>query len=74
MKGHRYCWPYETTENGPFWTHTNNKKQILKVIKNVVKMSNYDWIRLQKKYSQLMMKFDYQNKSLFKELKLIMKR
>ena len=68
-KIHRFAWPSDLPENGPFWTNFANKKDFLRIMDYLFSVSDEDWFKNVEQYSPKCMYYDEGNLKFLKEMK-----
>ena len=68
---YRYGWPNKFPRKGPFWAYSFKKKEIWRVLNFITKVDNRTWKKLQKKYVDPIIIYDYGNKKLKRIFKKI---
>ena len=56
-----FGWPNKFGANGPFWTNLTKESYVNKLMDQVWKMSNQNWIKISKKYSKKLMVYNPNN-------------
>ena len=70
----KFGWMEKLRNNGPFWTHLNNKKQLKRIYNTVVNIDYSKWKKVSKKYEKKIMPFDEKNKIFNKIIKKIVNK
>ena len=67
-KNFRYAWPENIPLKGPFWTNSHSEKEILRVLKFILKAKNNTWFQLKKKFIDPTIIYDFKNIKIKKKL------
>lgn len=68
MSDHNFCWPKKIKKTGLFWTNIDSDKEVLRVLNFVTFISKKKWEKVIKKFSNIVMLYDFNNKILKKEI------
>lgn len=70
---YNFCWPAKIEKTGPFWTNIDSDNEVLRVLNFVTFISKKKWEKLIKRFSSIIMLYDFNNKILKKEIAEITK-
>jgi surface carbohydrate biosynthesis protein len=73
MRDYNFCWPKKIEKTGPFWTNIDSDNEVLRVLNFVTFISKKKWEKVIKKFSNIFMLYDFNNKILKKEIAEISK-
>jgi|TARA_B110000881_G_C18528759_1_gene491798 surface carbohydrate biosynthesis protein len=65
-KSFNFAWPYKSDDKGPFWTNSYDENYIRKIIDYLLNISEQEWKNEKKKYLDIIMPYDEDNK-IFKK-------
>ena len=66
-----FCWPSKIANNGPFWTHNHNEKEMKRVLNFVLKANNKVWTNCLKKINNKLIFYNRNNRIFFNYLNKI---
>lgn len=59
----------DTVKNGPFWISDYNEKKLTKIMENIDVSSLKNWNKINSKYKNLFITYNYKNSIIFNKLK-----
>lgn len=70
-RGHGYNlgFPLKLKKNGPFWISEYNEKKLTKIMENIDVSSLKNWNKINSKYKNLFITYNYKNSIIFNKLK-----